>query len=83
MNPDKARKKQAYKVAENLARRMALRQGLRVVKSRRRDPFAVDFGCYNLVDIWTGRVIQPVKKNGYTFENFEDVMAELRMGKAR
>jgi hypothetical protein len=31
-------------------RRMAERQGLRVVKSRRRDPLAKDFGRYWVVD---------------------------------
>jgi len=46
MNPDKVR--------ENRIRRMAQRQGLRVVKSRRRDPQALDFGYYYIVDISTG-----------------------------
>jgi hypothetical protein len=38
------------KVRENRLRRMAERQGLRLVKSRRRDPFARDFGVYWVVD---------------------------------
>jgi hypothetical protein len=29
---------------------MAARQGLRLVKSRRRDPLALDYGTYRLVD---------------------------------
>lgn len=40
----------AEKVRENRVRRMASRQGLRLVKSRRRDPRALDFGSYWLVD---------------------------------
>jgi hypothetical protein len=38
------------KVRENRLRRMAERQGMRLVKSRRRDPNAIDFGTYQLVD---------------------------------
>jgi hypothetical protein len=36
------------KVRENRLRRMADRQGLQLVKSRRRDPRAVDYGTYAL-----------------------------------
>jgi hypothetical protein len=38
------------KVREARLRRMAKRQGLQLVKSRRRDPLAVDYGRYVLVD---------------------------------
>ena len=38
------------KVRENRLRRMATRQGLQLVKSRRRDPRALDYGTYWLVD---------------------------------
>ncbi len=38
------------KVRENRLRRMAKRQGLTVVKSRRRDPRALDFGHMYLVN---------------------------------
>ena len=38
------------KVRENRLRRMADRQGLHIVKSRRRDPRALDFGGYMIVD---------------------------------
>ena len=37
------------KVRENRLRRMAERQGLRLVKSRRRDPLAYDYGLYMFV----------------------------------
>jgi len=45
------------KVRENRLRRMAGRQGMRLEKSRRRDPRAVDFGGYMLVDIRLNAVI--------------------------
>jgi len=38
------------KIRENRLRRMATRQGLQLVKSRRRDPRALDYGTYWLVD---------------------------------
>lgn len=38
------------KVRENRVRRMATRQGLRLVRSRRRDPLALDYGLYRLID---------------------------------
>jgi hypothetical protein len=41
---------QQYKVLENRLRRAAQRQGLRLVKSRRRDPRAYDYGTYCLVE---------------------------------
>lgn len=42
------------KVRENRLRRMAERQGLRLVKSRRRDPRALDYGLYVLVQDTAG-----------------------------
>ena len=44
------------KILENRLRRVANRRGLRLVKSRRRDPQAVDFGCYCLVG-WSDNFI--------------------------
>ena len=44
------------KVLENRVRRMANRQGLRLVKSRRRDPRATDYGRCMLVTIATDDV---------------------------
>lgn len=41
---------QAEKIRENRLRRMAHRQGLRVYKSRRRDPRAIDYGGYLIAD---------------------------------
>jgi hypothetical protein len=39
-----------FKIFENKLRRAADRQGYRLVKSRRRDPRAADFGGYWLID---------------------------------
>ena len=38
---------------------MADRRGYTVRKSRTRDPKAVDFGLYALVDVKTGRAVNP------------------------
>lgn len=40
----------ADKVRENRVRRMAERQGLQLIKSRTRDPRALDYGSYMLLD---------------------------------
>jgi hypothetical protein len=47
------------KVRENRLRRMADRQGLRLVKSRTRDPRGVDYGLYALLDHQTGGAVNP------------------------
>jgi hypothetical protein len=46
------------KVEENRLRRVAARQGLRLVKSRRRDPRTSDYGTYMLLDAETNAVVQ-------------------------
>jgi hypothetical protein len=48
---------QEFKVLEQRARRVAKRQGLGLTRSRRRDPHAVDFGCYALFDLQTNTII--------------------------
>lgn len=45
------------KVRENRIRRMAERQGLLLQKSKRRDPKAIDYGGYMLVDARTNSVV--------------------------
>jgi len=47
------------KTLENRLRRMADRQGLRLQKSRSRDPNACDFGLYALIDLQTGGAVNP------------------------
>ena len=49
----KALRPQEYKVLENKLRRAAARQGLRMEKSRSRDPRAIGYGTYQLVDAST------------------------------
>jgi hypothetical protein len=45
------------KVRENRLRRMAARQGYRLLKNPRRDPRAVDYGSYMLVDAHAGNFV--------------------------
>ncbi|HJR90488.1 MAG TPA: hypothetical protein VJ782_10055 [Aeromicrobium sp.] len=45
------------KVRENRLRRMADRQGLALVKSRRRDPRSIDYGRFMVVDNSTNTVV--------------------------
>jgi hypothetical protein len=45
------------KVRENQLRRVAERQGLKLVKSRRRDPRAIGYGGYMIVDARTNAAV--------------------------
>ena len=47
------------RVRENRVRRAADRQGYRLEKSRSRDPRAVDYGLYALIDVQTGGAVNP------------------------
>lgn len=47
------------RVQENRVRRVAQRRGLELRKSRRRDPQAVDYGLYSLIDVETGGAVNP------------------------
>ena len=51
------------KVRENRLRRMAERQGLRLVKSHRRDPRAIDFGRFTLVNPRINAVVAGTEQN--------------------
>ena len=53
------------KTLETRLRRAAERQGLRLDKSRRRDPHALDYGTYQLVDIETGDPMPSPLETGY------------------
>jgi hypothetical protein len=60
------------KVRENRARRAAERQGLMLMKSRRRDPMALDFNTWMLVDGRTGRkVLHRRRAYGVTLDEVE------------
>ena len=47
------------KVRENRLRRVADRRGRRLVKSGRRDPNALDYGLFALIDYETGGAVNP------------------------
>jgi hypothetical protein len=47
------------KIRENRLRRMAERQGLRLRKSRRRDPRALGYGTYDLVQDSDNHMVSP------------------------
>jgi hypothetical protein len=67
----------AERVRENRLRRVADRQGLRLVKSRRRDPRAVDYGRYMLVDLATGAVVVGAGALGRPVWDLDQVEAHL------
>lgn len=58
---------------EQKARRNADRQGLRLMKSRRRDPSACDYGLYALVDVNTGGLVHPDNVNSIYALTLDDV----------
>jgi hypothetical protein len=70
---------QQLKIRENKLRRMADRQGLRLIKSRSRDPRAKDFGLYALIDPETGGAVNPALAQrwpcSWTVEDVEDYLA--------
>ncbi len=57
-------------VQENRVRRMAQRQGLQVMKSRRRDVRAIDYGTYWVVDPYTNGVVLG-SEWGFTLDEVE------------
>jgi hypothetical protein len=67
---------QEMKVKENRLRRAAERQGLVLQKSRRRDPRAIDFGGYMLVDVVKNFVVMGGSPNAFS-ASLDDVEAYL------
>lgn len=67
------------KVRENLARRRAQRQGLRLERSRSRDPRATDYGTYQLVDVRTNVIESYGLQSGYGL-TLEEVEQQLDGG---
>ena len=55
----KIQDEKTMKIRENRLRRMAARQGLRLQKSRNRDPKACAYGLYALIDMQTGGAVNP------------------------
>ena len=70
------------KIRENALRRKADRQGYRLIKSRRRDPDAVDYGLYALIDIETGGAVNPALAGHYvcswTLDDVEGFLKSAR-----
>ncbi len=60
------------KVRENRLRRMADRQGLKLTRSRRRDPRALDYGLYWLADARTSALESP--EAGLTLDEVEQYL---------
>lgn len=67
------------RVRENKARRVAQRRGLRLVKSARRDPKALDFGKYHLLDAG-GHVAFGIGEGGLPVASLTDIEAFLDGG---
>ena len=74
----------AEKVRENRARRAAERQGLMLVKSRRRDPRAWDYGTYMLMDARANTVVASGGQSGYglDLDAVEEELDRPRKGKS-
>ena len=67
---------QDRKVLENRLRRAADRQGLRLEKSRMRDPRAIGYGTYQLVDDRSAAVVLAADERGYGLD-LRDVALHL------
>jgi len=65
------------KIRENRLRRMAERQGLVLSRSRRRDPRALDFGTYMLLNAKTSAVVAQGSESGYGL-SLDDVEQQLQ-----
>ena len=70
------------KVRENRLRRMADRQGLRLVKSRRRDPRAIDYGGWMIVDVVTNGIVAGTEAVGRPSWSLDEVERYLERGRA-
>ena len=65
------------KTRETRLRRTADRQGMRLERSRRRDPRAVDYGRYWLVDLASGDVVAGASQLGRPHWTLDQVEAWL------
>lgn len=68
------------KLRENKLRRIANREGLRLVKSRTRNPDALDFGLYALIDLQTNGLVSSATVDGracsWDLDDVEDYLAK-------
>ena len=69
------------KVRENRARRAAKRQGLELKASGRRDPRAIDYACYMLVDPFRNMIVAGVGATGRPEFSLDDVEEYLTGGR--
>jgi hypothetical protein len=67
----------AEKVRENRLRRMAERQGLALRKSRRRDPRAIDYGVFWLVDPGLNWIVAG-ELGGWNLDQIEEYLTSDR-----
>ncbi len=67
---------QNIKTAENRTRRKANRHGLRLMKSRRRNPRAIDYGMYWLVDGRGNALVWPYNEFGAELTEIEEYLDE-------
>jgi hypothetical protein len=67
----------AYKIRENRLRKTVTRRGYRLVKSRRRDPDSIDYGCFMITDPWTNSVVAGELNTPYalTLDQVEEWLA--------
>lgn len=72
------------KVRENRLRRMAERQGFRLVKSKRRDVLAIDYGKYRIetADGVEATGFDSVMGWGLTLDEAEDRLTHPRHGRS-
>ena len=66
------------KVRENRLRRAAERQGLELRKIRRRDPRAIDYGRFWLIDSETGGVWLDQGRFGLSIDEVEEWLSQGR-----
>jgi len=67
----------AERTREQRLRRMADRQGLRLEKSRTRDPRAIDYGGWMIVDLATNAVVAGTGALGRPHWSLDDVESYL------
>jgi len=69
---------QTEKLSEKRLGRMAARRGLRIAKSRARDPRASDFGRYMLRDVNTRVIVAGTTNVGRALWTLDDIEAYLQ-----
>jgi hypothetical protein len=62
---------QKEKVRENRMRRVLERRGYCLVKNKRRDPRAIGFGCYKIIDTETNAILAGGRNFDLTLDDVE------------